>query len=166
MEPMKTRTVDTDHSVVTWDRVIIAVFRFATTREAVADWERIARSFIAEQPAGQQICCLSIVEPTSPPPGEHVRRDLSRFYRELVPHMNAAIIVPEGGGFRAAMVRGVGIALSTLAPRSLPFTFAESVSAAANRIGPHLSRSAGGATALVEVIEQARALVGRTHDSR
>lgn len=158
MEEMKTWTHDTDHCVVTWDRALIHVWRYATTRPAVTDLDRVARAFLSEQKPGQKICSIGIVENTSPPPGEHVRSDLSRFFRELVPHLNAAIIVPEGGGFRAAMVRGVGVALSTLAPRSLPFTFADSVRSASNQVAPHLSPRAGGSLALEGVVEQARAL--------
>jgi len=159
-EATKTWAHDTDHCVVSWDRVLIHVWCHATTRDAIANLERYARAFIAEQPPGQKICSLGIVERTSPPPGDQVRSDLSRFFRELMPQLNAAIIVPEGGGFRAAMVRGVGVALSTLAPRSLPFTFADSIPSAAQRIAPFLSPRAGGAATLETVIEQARTLAG------
>jgi len=161
MERMNTRSHDSDHCIVTWDRVIIQVWRFATTREAIADLELISRAFIAEQRT-RKICSVSIVEHTSPPPGELVRGHLSRFYRELAPSVHEAVIVPEGGGFRAAMVRGVGVALSTLAPRSLSFKFADSVRSAADVVGPHLSPTAGGAMALEAAIEEARTLAGVT----
>ena len=162
MVGMKTRTHDADHCVVTWDRVLIQVWRFATTREAIADLDAVTRAFLTEQRTGRKICSVAIVEHTSPPPGEYVRGDLSRFYREHTPSMHEAIIVPEGGGFRAAMVRGVGVALSTLAPRSLPFKFVDSIRSAANLIGPHLAPEAGGAMGLASVIEEARTLAGVT----
>jgi hypothetical protein len=162
IEGMKTWAHDTDHCITTWDRVLIAVWRYAATREAITGWGAISRAFHAEQPQGRKYCSISIVERTSPPPGEHVRGDLSRFYRELVPQVHEAIIVPEGGGFRAAMVRGVGVALSTLAPRALPFKFVESIQSAATLVGPHLSPTAGGVSRLVSAVDATRTLAGVT----
>jgi len=126
----------------------------ATTASAVSNLEKIARAYIAEQKG--KISSVAVVERTSPPPGDEVRALLSRFYRELAPQMNQQIVVAEGGGFRGAIVRAVGVTLSTLSPGTLPFRFVGSVNEASVLIGPHLSPVAGGEPALRRVIEGVR----------
>lgn len=155
-EGIQTRILNADYGVATWDRALIHVWRGPMTMEALSALERVAHTFIAEQPKGTKIVNISIVERSSPPPAEHIRKELSRFFRDLIPNANEAIIVPEGGGFRAAIVRGVGVALSTFAPRAIPFKFQESVRAAALTAAPHLSPGAGGALALEDAIERVR----------
>jgi len=156
-EGMITRSLDADHAVVTWDRVLIQVWRLGITPDAITDLERVARSYASEQPGGK-ISSISIIERTSPPPPEHVRKDLSRFYKNLAPQLHEAIIVAEGGGFRAALVRGVGVALSSLAPKSLPFKFVDTIRSASITIGPHLSPGSGGASELEAVVERVRTM--------
>lgn len=157
-ERLITRSLDADHGVFTWDRVLIQVWRLGITADAVDALERVTLEYAREQPGGK-ISSLSIIERTSPPPAEHVRRDLSRFYKNLGPHLHEAIVVAEGGGFRAALVRGVGLALSSLAPNSLPFRFVDTIGSASMAIAPHLSPGAGGASGLLAVVERARTMV-------
>jgi hypothetical protein len=78
-------------------------------------------------------------------------------YRELAPGMRHQLFVAEGSGFRAAIVRGVGLAVSALAPSLLPFKFASSAEDAANTIAPCLSIYAGGAGGILEALAVLRA---------
>jgi hypothetical protein len=148
------RVVDQDHCVALWDRVLIQVWHFATTGSAVAQLDTIARAYIAQ--LKQPISSIAIVEHTSPPPGDEVRGLLSKFYRDLAPQMSQQIVVADGGGFRGAIVRAVGLTLSTLSPGTLPFRFVGSLDEATALVAPHLSRSAGGQVALRRVLNGVR----------
>lgn len=156
-DELQTRTLDADHCVATWDRVLIQVWRGPVTIDALHNLERVTRAFVAEN--GAKIAIVSVIERSSPPPGDEVRKDMSRYYRDLVPHVTHAVVVPEGGGFRAAIVRGVGVALSTFSPKALPFKFIDSIRSACVVIAPDLSPGAGGASELEAVIEKVRAKV-------
>jgi hypothetical protein len=149
------RTVDREHCVATWDRVLIQVWNFAALPAAIRDLQAVARRFISEHSAA--ISSVSVVERTSPPPNDEARALLAGFYRELGPQMSAQIVVAEGGGFRQAIVRAVGVTLSALAPRALPFRFASSLMEASVLVAPHLSPGAGGETALLQALQAARA---------
>lgn len=150
------RTVDRNHAVATWDRVLLQVWRGVVTPEAVQELLAVGRALIREHP-GQRCSSLSVVESVSPPPNERVRPLLSACYRELAPEMRLQLFVAEGSGFRAAIVRGVGLAVSTFAPSFLPFKFASSVREAAVAIEPQLSARAGGSEALIEAVADLRA---------
>jgi hypothetical protein len=104
------------------------------------------------------VCSIALIESTSPAPDEDARSALSNFYREFSPKMAQTIVVAEGGGLRGALVRGVGAALSRLAPRRLPFKFVGDVDAACRLVEPHLSKSTGGASELIYRIASLRGL--------
>jgi hypothetical protein len=160
----KILTLDDHHYVATWDRVLIQVWRGEATPLAIFELGPLAETFLREE--REPISSLAIIEASATPPSEVARKELSRFYREFAPRMMAAIVVAEGGGFRAAFVRGVGITLSTLAPRSLPFTFASNVKDAATVLAPHLSKEAGGAAGLLSALADLRELPTRRPDSQ
>lgn len=157
--------LDADHCVATWDRAVLSVFRSRVTLQAIEEMHAATRSVGALQPATAPLCFLSVVERTSPPPADDTRRALSEFFRVYEGRMSNVVIVPEGGGFRAAIVRGVGVALSTFAPRSLPFKFAESVGAACRMVAPDLSPDAGGAMTLERIVEDIRRAVAAKADA-
>jgi len=138
----------------TWDRVLLQIWRLEVTAESVETLRRIGKAFVAE--SREPVSTLSIVESTSPAPSDRLRGALSAFYRELAPQMKEQIVVAEGSGFRAALVRSVGLALSAVAPKSLPFKFVGGVEEAAVLIRPHLSPAAGGAAGLQEAIKYVR----------
>jgi hypothetical protein len=148
------RVIDKDHCVAVWDRVLVQVWHFATTGSAVAQLDAVARAYITQ--IKSPISSIAIVERTSPPPGDEVRTLLSRFYRELAPQMSQQIVVADGGGFRGAIVRAVGLTLSTLSPGTLPFRFVGSVQEATTLVAPHLSVAAGGEKALRRVVDGVR----------
>ena len=151
------RALDPQHCVATWDRVLLQIWRREVTQEAVLKLRAVGEQFSAE--IREPLSMLSIIEPTSPPPSEKLRTSISEFYRELAPRMKEQIIVAEGSGFRVALVRSVGLALSAIAPRSLPFRFVGSVTEASRMIEPHLSPRSGGAEALQRAIHAARAQI-------
>jgi hypothetical protein len=139
--------------VALWDRVLIQVWHYKTTPSAIAELTRVARKFTIETPA--PISSVAIIERTSPPPHDEDRKLLAAFYREFAPTMARQIVVADGGGFRGALVRAVGVTLSTLAPRALPFKFVGHVSDASALLAPHLSPK-GDRVTLEQVIEGVR----------
>jgi hypothetical protein len=149
------RYLDRDCAFATYDRVLLQVWRGTVTPRAVQELLAVGQRLVREQ--GSRLCSsLSVVESVSPPPTERVRPLLSACYRELAKDMRLQLFVAEGSGFRAAIVRGVGLAVSTFAPSLLPFKFASSIAEAATAIGPTLSVAAGGASALPPAIELVR----------
>jgi hypothetical protein len=155
MEPAFVRTLDRNHVVGTWDRVLIQVWRGEVTPDAVQRLAEAGRDLVGKH-EGAVCSSLSVIESTSPPPNDRVRPLLSSCYRELAKGMPLQLFVAEGSGFRAAIVRGVGVAVSTFAPSLLPFKFASTVREAALAIAPRLSPRAGGSEALVKAIAELR----------
>jgi hypothetical protein len=149
------RNIDVNHCIATWDRVLIQVWRGEATTEAAQVLMKAGRLFLAEHP-GVQCNSLSIVESRSPPPNDKIRQALSACYRDFAPRMKHQIFVAEGSGFRSALVRGVGLTVSTFAPSLLPFKFAASVDEAAMVIAPSLSTTAGGAEGLKGAVRSLR----------
>jgi hypothetical protein len=149
--------------VATWDRVLFQIWRWEVPPASVAELDRIARAFMADR--SRPISSLAVIEATATPPSPAARQALSKFYQELASAMTLAVVVPEGSGFRAAFVRGVGLTLSALSPRMLPFKFVGSVDQAALLLAPHLSFAAGGAKALVERVDELR-IVLSNHAAR
>jgi hypothetical protein len=116
---------------------------------------QIARELVAKD--SLRASYFSIVEPSSPPPNDKARAELARFSRQIVPDMAAAIIVAEGGGFRASLVRAVGVTLTMLLPHRVPFKFPSNVEDGITLIAPHLSPGAGGAHGLRRALADVRA---------
>lgn len=152
--PAKLLVAERNYFIATWDRVFLHVWHFELTTEALANLSRFSRAFVQEN--SEPISNLSIIEPSSPPPPEQLRNRLSAFYRELAPHTKHQLVVAEGGGFRLALIRSVGLALSALAPKSMPFRFTSRVEEAAALIGPYLSPTAGGAAGLLSAVAELR----------
>lgn len=146
---------DTGHCFLTWDRLALAIWRFAATRASVAEMAFVVRALTAKH--DEPCCFLGIVEPTSPPPDEKARTELAKFSREVVPDLAMAIIVGEGGGFRASLVRAVGVTLTTLMPHRVPFKFLSNVEDATTLIAPHLSPGAGGVPGMRRALADVRA---------
>lgn len=149
------RHLDRNVALAIFDRVLLQVWRGEATPQAVQQLLAAGKELVARH---QGVVCssLSVVESTSPPPNDRVRPLLAACFRELAPHLVHQLFVAEGSGFRVAMVRGVGLAVSALAPSFLPFKFASSVSEAASTIAPTLSSQAGGAPALTGAVELLR----------
>lgn len=149
------RSIDSSHSFATWDRVLIQMWTGVPTIEMAQKLLTLVQNFIGENPK-VPLCSLSIVGSRSPPPSDKVRAILSSCYRALGTQTNQQIFVAEGSGFRAALVRGVGLTVSTLAPSLLPMKFAVSVDEAARLIAPQLSPASGGADGLKAAVDVVR----------
>ena len=158
------RSAGAAYCFATWDRVLIEIWRLAVSAEIVAERNRIAEAFLLR--SSEPVCSLSIIEPASPPPPDTARAQLATFSRDIVPRMAAAVIVPEGGGFRAAIVRGVGLTLTTLMPHRVPFKFLGSIQEAAMFLAPNLSPAAGGALGLKRAVDALRAEIGSVPATR
>lgn len=148
------RAKDGDHCIATWQRVFISVWRFRTPPGAIANMHRLLRAFMAER--GDPVSMVMVIESTSSVPDAGGRAELAALSRDLVPKMNTAVVVAEGGGFRVATVRGVAIALTVLMPHKVPFKFVDTVGQASMVIAPYLPKTTGGATAFVGAVAAMR----------
>jgi hypothetical protein len=148
------RSLSQHHCFATWDRVLLIIWRREVTPEGVEILRRIGKAFV--QDAKTPLVCLTIVESTSPPPNEKVRGPFSAFHRDVAPSMREQIVVAEGSGFRSALVRSIGIALSIISPNSLPFKFVSGIDEASVLIRPHLSPAAGGIDGLKRALGELR----------
>jgi len=152
------RALDDAHVVGTWGRTFIQIWRGVATAKASADVNRFASEFIAADPF--PATSLFIVEACSPAPEDETRKNFATFSRDLVAQMSLAVIVSEGGGFRGALVRAVGVTLTTLIPHRSHFKFVNDVDVAAQLIKPHLPPGSGGAEALVRAAQELRGKIG------
>lgn len=152
------RSVNATHVIATWDRVLIQLWRGEVT---LADAEKLlalGREFIATSDS-HPLNILTIIESRSPAPTQKVRSVLSACFAEFAKTTQHQFFVSEGSGFRAALIRGVGLTVSTLAPSLLPFKFATSLDEVAVTIGPHISVAAGGAEGLKRAVADLRFLL-------
>ncbi len=151
----RVREQDREYCVATWQRTVFAVFRGEAT---LANIGTISKVCLAELTAGGgPVTYMGVIERSSPAPSELVRKELAKWSRDIVPRMACAVMVAEGGGFKNALVRGVGVALTVLAPHKVPFKFASTVEEAAGLLDRHLATGSGGAAELMRVIAEVRA---------
>lgn len=153
--PALIHAVDDGHCIATWDRTLIQIWRRATTEQAAANMCGIARTFAAKHRDG--INSLFIVEPASDIPGSGARSNFTRFTRETAVKATCCVVVPEGGGFRAALVRSIVIGLATLLREPFPYKFVSDVDAAITMLGPHVDPLAGGRDGLRRALTGLRA---------
>jgi hypothetical protein len=160
------RVADDAHVVATWGRTFIQIWRGPPTGKTSAKVNELATQFLAAS-AGPATS-LFIVEAKSPSPDDETRKNFATFSRDIVSQMSLAVIVSEGGGFRGALVRAVGVALTTILPHRSNFKFVNDVDVAAQLLGPHLVPGSGGPAALARVTEEVRSHIGNSQigDSR
>ena len=106
------------------------------------------------------VSSLFIIERGSPAPDDATRKSLASFSRDIVSRMSISVVVAEGGGFRSAMVRAVGVTLTTILPHSSKFRFVNDVTSASQLIEPHLKAGSGGAQGLLAAADELRAMIG------
>jgi hypothetical protein len=146
---------DANACLASWHETLFCVYRGPASIQHVTVTSQHCRALI-ERSKGQATY-LSIIERSSPAPTEEVRRVLAEWSRDVVTKMAAAVIVAEGGGFKNALVRGVGIALTALVPHKVPFKFSSSAAEGVQLISRYLPAELGGAAALQLAIEEVRA---------
>jgi hypothetical protein len=137
-----------------YDRTLIAIWRGVTTVAAIDTITAACQTLLAAVGGGATY--ITVLERSSPAPGEAERAVLARWSREVVPAFASAVAVAEGGGFRAALIRCVVLALTALVPHRIPFRFTGSVSEGAELLAPFL-RPGRSVTQLLRAIELARA---------
>jgi hypothetical protein len=148
---------DDAHVVATWGRTFIQIWRGAPRASTSALINELAATFVTRSPL--PATSLSIVEAASPSPDDATRKNLATFSRDLVKQMELAVIVAEGGGFRGALVRAVGAALTTILPHRTRFKFVDDVASAAELLAPHLVEGSGGPEALLRVVTECRSKI-------
>jgi len=163
MPQLEVRGADDAHAIGIWNTTLIQIWRGAVNLQSAQHANEVAMQLIASCTAAPT--SLYIVEPTSPPPPLASRAPLATFSRDISAQMALSVIVAEGGGFRSAGVRAVGVALTTLLPHRISFEFETTVEAAAQRFEPHLGVGIQ-ARDLVRAAEELRANMTSSSDGR
>jgi hypothetical protein len=145
---------DPDYCLAIWHRTVISIFRGPASTEHVASISKQCRALLDSASGG--VTYLSVIERASPAPTEPVRRELANWSRDVVSRLNAAVIVAEGGGFKNALVRGVGVALTMLAPHKVPFKFASTVTEASELLARFIPDNAGGPAEVARAVTEVR----------
>ncbi|MEI9938552.1 MAG: hypothetical protein WDO69_15145 [Pseudomonadota bacterium] len=147
-------TQDRDYFVAAWHQTVISVFRGPATLLHVLNITDACKALLVE--ARGPVTYMGVIERTSPAPTETVRRELAAWSRDVVTKFSLATIVAEGGGFKNALVRAVGLALTVLVPHTVPFKFASNVEEGAALVAPFLSAASGGEAELIAVVADVR----------
>lgn len=137
---LKFRDVGPSHCIATWDTAHIYLISGAFTDAMLEALGETLKAFVRESRKSQSVTAVSIIARGAPPPPDHLRKHLADLYRGLPPVVKQVIVLPEGGGFRMAMVRGVCTALAALSPFPFRFSFVSSVQDAADALSRHLSQ--------------------------
>jgi hypothetical protein len=151
------RALDDAHCIAIWGRTLIQIWRGVATGEASTQMNRLASQLIAADPF--PATSLFLVEASSPPPEQETRLQFAKFSRESVSKMSLAVIVAEGGGFRSALVRAVGVTLTTLSPHRSQFRFVNDLETALKMLEPHLQPNIGGGAELGRVVADLRSKI-------
>jgi len=145
---------DSDYFVAVWHETVFTVFRGPATLQHVLEISQTCKALLAENRGA--VTYLSVIERSSPAPTETVRHELAIWSRDVVSKLAVAVMVAEGGGFKNALVRGVGVALTVLLPHKVPFKFASSVEEGAVLVAQFLPEKAHGPSELMLAIAGAR----------
>jgi hypothetical protein len=83
---------------------------------------------------------LCVVEPTSGPPGDDVRKATSRMFDELGTQLKAIAMIIEGTGFRSALVRSVASGIVMLSrKRDVPISYLATVNEGVRWMAQHMT---------------------------
>jgi hypothetical protein len=145
---------DADYCLATWHQTVISIFRGPASVEHVASISKQCRALLDS--GNSSVTYLSVIERSSPAPSEPVRRELAHWSRDVVSRLSAAVLVAEGGGFKNALVRGVGVALTMLAPHKVPFKFASTVAEASELLARFIPDNAGGPAEVARAVTEVR----------
>ncbi len=152
--PARIVAEDSDYLVSVWHDTTLTVFRGVCSLQHALTISNTCKALLAE--ARGDVTYLSVIERSSPAPSDLVRRELAAWSRDVVTKMKVAVIVAEGGGFKNALVRGVGVALTVLVPHRVPFKIVSNVDEGIALVGPFLPKQAGGTNELSRVIASLR----------
>ena len=145
---------DSDCVVAVWHATVLSVYCGPATLQHVLNISQTCRVLLEE--SKDPVTYVGVIERSSPAPTETVRRELAAWSRDIVTKLAVATIVAEGGGFKNALVRGVGIALTVLLPHTVPFKFSSTVEEGAALVAPSLPEISGGAPQLIAAVAEVR----------
>jgi hypothetical protein len=109
--------IDENHCVGNAWNVCVLIWGKVTTRDGVADAERVIEALAAQRPEG--IGLITVVEDKADLPAPEVRAAITAMLHSLGGKVLRSAVVYEGSGFHAAAVRGVVTGLTML--RRLPY---------------------------------------------
>ena len=112
------KVVTADYCMGTRNGVLILIWRQETTIDGVEAVRREIELLGRAHPKG--IGLLTIVEQAAPMPSSQARNGLARTLADFGKVINHSAVVFEGGGFRAAAIRGVVTGLTLLARPPFP----------------------------------------------
>jgi hypothetical protein len=137
----------------TWHNVLVHIQKGPTSPRSVPNLTAAASSILLKH---KSFVFLIIVEPQATPPDQSARKQLTDFFETFRDSIARSIVIPEGDGFRSSIVRGVGTAVSLLAPKSFTFSFCGSVEEASAKLRDVL-QPVGGAAPLIQALSEMRA---------
>jgi hypothetical protein len=152
--PARIVAQDSEYFVSVWHDTVITLFRGPCSLQHALTISDTCRAVLAESRGAATY--LGVIERESPAPSDIVRRELASWSRDVVSQMKLAVIVAEGGGFKNALVRGVGVALTVLVPHQVPFKITSTVEEGVAALAPLLSRTTGGVTELSLAVSEVR----------
>lgn len=132
--------------------VCILVWRQAVTRARFDAQQEGLTEVIARHP--ERVGLLCVIEPTSEPPGDELRRASADMVRANQRGLACIACVVEGTGFSNAIARSALSAIALLlGTRQVPFSVFGTVSAATTWMAPHVEmRDAAALASSVEAI--------------
>jgi hypothetical protein len=145
---------DQDHCVAIWERVVIQIWYGETRVPAVQAMSRACEDLL--RTAQGDVSTVALIEASAPAPDHAGRKALADWSGRVAARFARAAVIAEGGGFRSSLVRGVGLAFTTLTPHRLPFKFFATVADAATYLGPSLSQPQAGPRDLETAISALR----------
>jgi hypothetical protein len=113
-DKLSLRRADEDHSLGSWNQVVVAVWRGETRPAAVVD----LAAFIAECAARHSggVCLVQVIEEASPPPNANARKAFAAMHGEQAEHIRRSALVYTKRGFPGAAARAVMTGVVMLNP--------------------------------------------------
>jgi hypothetical protein len=136
--------------------VCVAVWRKDSTRTRFALQKAGLDAVVQKCPAGVGFFC--VVEPTSGPPNEDVRKASSKLFESHGRNIRAIAMIIEGTGFRSALVRSVASGIVMLmGSRTTPISYFATIEAGTKWMQQHLDM--GSIATFKNSVEQIRAFL-------
>jgi hypothetical protein len=117
--------------------ICVAVWRKDSTRTRFVVQKTGLDTVLERSPGGGAFFC--VVEPTSGPPNEDVRKASSKLFESHGRNLRAIAMIIEGTGFRSAVVRSVASGIVMLmGSRNTPISYFATIEAGAKWMQQHI----------------------------